>query len=160
MPLFHNKFITDQDDKAVVMARYTRKVLAELDDQGKELLIGDMYKEVSPTPHSNFSYEDPNTHRMVKLTSNQIKAKFESDIDGSHWNSILLKVPEETHKAMVTGCEHPHLEGWFATEVMTLDDPIGDIYYKTTDNNNKISLHYFEFAIDWCHHQGTILLVG
>jgi len=32
---FHNKFITDHDDKAVVMARYTRKILAELDDQGK-----------------------------------------------------------------------------------------------------------------------------
>ena len=151
MPLFHNKFITDHDDKAVVMARYTRKVLAELDDQGKELLIGDMYKEVIPTPHTNFSYEDPNTHRMIKLTSNQIKAKFESDIDGSHWNSILLKVPEETHKAMVTGCDLPHLEGWFAREVMTLDDPIGDIYYKTTDNNNKVSLHYFEFAIDDSH---------
>ena len=37
-----NKFITDHDDKTVVMARYTRKGLAELDDQGKELSIGDM----------------------------------------------------------------------------------------------------------------------
>ena len=44
MPLFHNKFITDHDDKAIVMARYTRKILDELDDQGKELLIGDMYE--------------------------------------------------------------------------------------------------------------------
>ena len=32
-----NKFITDHDDKAVIMARYTRRILAELDDQGKEL---------------------------------------------------------------------------------------------------------------------------
>ena len=34
---------------------------------------------------------------------------------------------------------------------MTLDDPIGDIYYKTTDSNDKVSLHYFEFAIDDSH---------
>ena len=38
-------------------------------------------------------------------------------------------------------------------EAMTLDDPIGDIYYKTTDTNNKMSLHYFEFAIDDSHLQ-------
>ena len=50
MPLFHNKFITDHDDKAVGMARYTRKILAELDDQGKELLIGDMYERRSALP--------------------------------------------------------------------------------------------------------------
>ena len=111
MPLFHNKFILDHDDQAVIMARYTRKILAELDDQGKELLIGDMYKEVNPTSHNNFSYENPNTHKMIKLASNQIKAKFGSNIDDSHWNSILLKVPEETHKVMVTGCDPPHLEG-------------------------------------------------
>ena len=54
MPLFHNKFITDHDDKAVVMARYTRKILAELDDQGKELLIGDMYEEISPNTWIDF----------------------------------------------------------------------------------------------------------
>ena len=48
MPLFHNKFIADHDDKAVVMARYTRQILAELDDQGKEFLIGDMYEKISP----------------------------------------------------------------------------------------------------------------
>ena len=43
MPLFNNKFITDHDDKAADMARYTRrKILAELDAQGNELLIGDM----------------------------------------------------------------------------------------------------------------------
>ena len=151
MPLFHNKFITDHDDKAIVMARYTRKILAELDDQGKELLIGDMYEETIPPPHTHFSYEDPNTHRMIKLTSNQLKAKFESSIDTSHWNNILLKVPEGTHEAMVSECDPPHYEGWFAREVMTLDDPIGDIYYKTTDSNDKVSLHYFEFAIDDSH---------
>jgi hypothetical protein len=100
MPLFHNKFITDHDDKAIVMARYTRKILDELDDQGTELLIGDMYEETIPPPHTHFSYEDPNTHRMTKLTSNQLKAKFESSIDTSHWNNILLKVPEGTHEAI------------------------------------------------------------
>ena len=52
---------------------------------------------------------------------------------------------------MVSGCDPPHYEGWFAREVMTLDDPIGDIYYKTTDSNDKVSLHYFEFAIDDSH---------
>ena len=54
---------------------------------------------------------------------------------------------------MVSGCDPPHSEGciWFAREVMTLDDPIGDIYYKTTDSNGKVSLHYFEFAIDDSH---------
>ena len=90
------------------MARYTRKVLAELDDQGKELSIGDMYKVIAPTLHTNFSYEDPNTHKMIKLTSNQIKAKFESSIDTSHWNNILLKVPE--------GSEH--MKQWY--QVVTL----------------------------------------
>ena len=30
---------------------------------------------------------------------------------------------------------------------------IGDISYKTADNNNKVSLHYFEFAIDDSHLQ-------
>ena len=34
---------------------------------------------------------------------------------------------------------------------MTLDGPIGDIYYKTTDSNDKVSLHYFELAIDVSH---------
>ena len=87
------------------MARYTRKILAELDDQGKELLIGDTYEEIIPPPHTHFSYEDSNTHRMIKLTSNQIKAKFESSIDTSHWNNILLKVPEGTREAMVSGCD-------------------------------------------------------
>ena len=38
-------------------------------------------------------------------------------------------------------------------EVVTLDDPIGDIYYKTIDNDNKVSLHYFEIAIDDSHLQ-------
>ena len=38
-------------------------------------------------------------------------------------------------------------------ETMALDDPIGDIYYKTTDTNDKVSLHYFEFAIDDSHLQ-------
>ena len=151
MPLFHNKFITDHDDKAGVMTRYTRQILAELDDQGKELLIGDMYEETRPPPHTHFSYENSNTHRMIKLTSNQIKAKFGSSIDTSHWNNILLKVPEGIHKAMVSGCDPPQSEGWFAREVTTLDDPIGDIYYKTTDSNYKVSLHYFEFAIDDSH---------
>jgi hypothetical protein len=33
----------------------------------------------------------------------------------------------------------------------TLDDPTGDIYYKTTDSNDRVSLHYFEFAIDDSH---------
>jgi hypothetical protein len=89
MPLFHNKFITDHDDKAIVMARYTRKILDELDDQGKELLIGDMYEETTPPPHTHFSYEDPNTHRMIKLTSNQLKAKFESSIGTSHWGESI-----------------------------------------------------------------------
>ena len=36
---------------------------------------------------------------------------------------------------------------------MTLDDPIGDIYYKTADSNDKVTLHYFEFAIDDSHLQ-------
>ena len=71
----------NETENTVVMARYTRKILAELDDQGKELLIGDMYEEISPPPHTHFSYENSNTHRMIKLTSNQIKAKFESSID-------------------------------------------------------------------------------
>ena len=61
MPLFHNKFITDHDDKAVAMTRYTRKILAELDDQGKELLIGDMYEEISP-PHILTSLMRTRTH--------------------------------------------------------------------------------------------------
>ena len=133
------------------MARYTRKVLAELDDQGKELLIGDTCEEISPPAHKHFSYENSNTHRMIKLTSKQIKAKFESNIDTSHWNNILRKVLEGTHEAMVSGCDPLHSEGWFAREVMTLDDPIGDIYHKTTDSNDKVSLHYFEFAIDDSH---------
>ena len=60
---------------------------------------------------------------MIELTSNQLKAKFESSIDTSHWNNILLKVPEGTHEAMVSGCA-PTSEGWFAGKVMTLDDPI------------------------------------
>ena len=34
---------------------------------------------------------------------------------------------------------------------MAPDDPIGGIYYKTTDSNDKTSLHYFEFAIDDSH---------
>ena len=77
---------------------------------------------------------------MIKLTSNQIKARFESSIDTSHWNNILLKIPEGIHGAMMSGCDPPHSEEWFAREVMTLGHPIGDIDYKTTDNN--------EFAID------------
>ena len=105
MPLFHNKFITDHTDEAIFMTRYTRKILAELDDQGEELLIGDMYEETIPPQHTHFSYEDPNTHRMIKLISNQLKAKFKSSIDTSHWNNILLKVPEGTHEAMVSGCD-------------------------------------------------------
>ena len=109
MPLCHNKFTTDHDDKAVIMARYTRKIPAELDDQGKELLIGDMYEEIIPPPHTHFSYENSNTHKMVKLTSNQIKAKFESSIYTSHCNNILIKVPEGTHEAMVSGCDPPSL---------------------------------------------------
>ena len=52
---------------------------------------------------------------------------------------------------MVSGCDPPHSEGWFAREVMTLDDPIGDIYYKTTGSDDKVSLRYFEFAIDDSH---------
>ena len=88
---------------------------------------------------------------MIKLTSNRLKAKFEPSIDTSHWNNILLKVPERTHEAMVSGCDPPHSEGWFAREVMALDDPIGDIYYNTTGSNDSVSLHYFEFAIDDSH---------
>ena len=111
IPLFHNKFITDHDYKAIVMARYTRKILAELDCQDTELLIGDMHEETIPPPHTHFSYEDPDTHRMIKLTSNQLNAKFGSSIDTSHWNNILFKVPEGTHDAMTPGCDPLTLRG-------------------------------------------------
>ena len=77
--------------------------------------------------------------------------EFESIIDTSHWNNVLLKVPEGTHEAMVSGFDPPHSEGWFARKGMALDDPIGHIYYKTTDSNDKVSLHYFDFAIDDSH---------
>ena len=144
-------FITDHDDKAIVMARYSRKILDELDDQGKELLIGDMYEETTPLHILTFPMRTL-TH-IGWLNSHLInsKAKFESSIGTSHWNHILLKVPEGTHEAMVSGCDPPHSEGWFAREVMTLDDPIGYIYYKTTDNNDKVSLRHFEFAIEDSH---------
>ena len=104
-------------------------------------------------PHAHFSYENSNAHRMIKLASNQLKAKFESSIDTSLRNNILLKVPEGTHEARVSGCDPPRSEEWFAREVMAQNDPIGDIYYKTTDSNDRVSLHYFEFAIDDSHLQ-------
>ena len=89
MPLFHNKFISNEDDTSINKTRYADRILSELDNVGKELLIGDMYEEVSPPPTQMFMYEDASSHRMKKLSSCQIKHKFNSDINETHWNSIL-----------------------------------------------------------------------
>ena len=46
---------------------------------------------------------------------------------------------------MVQGPEPDLGTGWYAREVVTLDDPIGDIYYKYNNEDDELSLHYFEF---------------
>ena len=53
---------------------------------------------------------------------------------------------------MSVGTDPSQEEGWYANEVITIDDPIGDNYYKFTDATDKLSL-YFKFALDESHLQ-------
>ena len=96
---------------------------------------------------------------MIKLSSNQIKLKFNSDVNENHWDYILQKIPEQTDKIMSAGIDPPQEEGWYANEVVTIDDAIGDIYDRFTDATDKVSLHYFEFALDESHLQFVSSLV-
>ena len=145
LPLFHNKFISNDDDKPINKTRYADRILSDLDNVGKELLIGDVYEEVIPSPSRMFNYEDVSSHRMKKLSSSQIKLKFNSDINETHWNGILQKISKSVDEVMVQGAKPDYGTGWYAREVVTLDDPIGDIYYKYNNEDDELSLHYFEF---------------
>ena len=148
MPLFHNKFITE-NTKSIQIPRNGNRILNLLNETNQVLLIKDLYTKKPVNPDNQFDYLDTATHCMTKNTPECMNDKFKMNMNLTCWDNIVLKIPTFVDKIMTAGESDSSLEGWYATEDSIIDvnqitdDPVGDIYYKYVDKEGNITLYHY-----------------
>ena len=144
MPLFRNKFITQNGD-SIIPSRNCTRVLNTINTEGLDLTIGSLYEEIIPTPNTPFEYTQGNTWRYKIRTPARLNTFFNVDRSNNQWNEVLSKIPQYVDEIMTAG-EPIISNGWGAT-VMALNNEIGDIYYVYQDQKENMTyLLYFEIV--------------
>jgi exonuclease III len=166
MPLYNNKHIKNQaTDKAVAPGRIARRLLAMLNQQGRELLISDLLTEVTPEPTAQFDLSNPATWRMRLQTPAELNTLHQLNVNPAHWLSVQDDIPPQLLAEVMKG-PAPVTQGWAATIIEDDDgvDQVGDIYLVTkhtaenADGNKETTTmmsHYTVATDDTLTYRGS-----
>ena len=145
MPIFNNKYITDQTGKALMLR-----------PDAIPLPIYHMLEPLPEMPERQYNYQETSTWRVKFKNTDDLNTTFDTNATSAEWAALISKIPTSIKKIIHQGPE-PVWNGWACIQLEDeaierdeqgnkIGEDFGDIYYVIGDPENPgkvLNIAYF-----------------